>query len=216
MGVDATVFTSVKKQSRAHQAGHLKKVQLLFVGRLTEKKGVRYLVDAMPMVLKECPEVHLLIIGDGEQRAELEKQVAALGLLDSVHFAGGLPNGDLPAYYAAADVFIAPSITAKGGDSEGFGLTLVEASMSGCLVISTKTGGIEDIVQDGKSGFLVPQKDSRALAEKLLYVLAHKKETEMIRENGRTRCLERYDWDVICKRYETVFTRHIFPDTVTS
>ena len=202
MGTDATVFSPEKKNDNIRKKYGIKNKILLFVGRLTEKKGVDYLIDAMPMVLKQCTDVQLLIIGNGERASEFRSQAASYGLSAYVHFLGSIPNVELPAYYAVADIFIAPSIIAKGGDREGFGLTLVEAAMSGCLVISTKTGGIEDIIQDGKTGFLVPQKDAKALAEKILYTFAHEDEIDKMREAARIRCIEKFDWSVIAGRYE--------------
>ncbi len=202
MGVDATVFSPGKNHDAIREQYGIKNKILLFVGRLTEKKGVDYLIDAMPMVLKKCPDTQLLIIGNGELFGDLKEQAVSLDLTSSVHFLGSIPNSELPTYYATVDIFIAPSITAKGGDTEGFGLTLVEAAMSGCLVISTRTGGIEDIIQDGKNGFLVPQKDAKALAEKILYAFTHKGEIDKMRQAGRIRCIEKFDWSVIAGRYE--------------
>ncbi len=212
MGTDAKVFSPEKKNDDIRKKYGIKNKILLFVGRLTEKKGVDYLIDAMPMVLKQCPDTRLLIIGNGERADVLKRQAASYGLFDSIDFLGSIPNSDLPAYYATADIFIAPSITAKGGDTEGFGLTLVEAAMSGCLVISTKTGGIEDIIQDGKTGFLVPQKDAKDLAEKIMYSFAHKDEIDKMREAGRIRCIEKFDWSVIAGRYEELLMQAAMND----
>jgi len=202
MGVDCTVFHPRRKGGLMREKYSITGPFLLYVGRLTEKKGVRYLIDAMPSVLSEIPGAKLLIVGSGELEQELKDQVMARRLNNQVQFAGSIPNANLPAYYAEADIFIGPSIWAEGGDREGFGLTFVEAAMSGCLIIGTKTGGIGDIIQDNSTGFLVPEKDPGALTEKILYAFYHKKETEKIKDAGRTRCIEKYDWLVIAKRYE--------------
>ena len=202
MGTDSTVFRHQKKNEHIKMNFGLGNRVMLFVGRLAEVKGVKFLLDAMLKVQKQYADTQLLIIGNGELFGDLKEQAASLDLTSSVHFLGSIPNSELPTYYATADIFIAPSITAKGGDTEGFGLTLVEAAMSGCLVISTKTGGIEDIIQDGKTGFLVPQKDAKALAEKILYTFTHKGEIDKMREAGRIRCIEKFDWSVIAGRYE--------------
>ena len=139
----------------------------------------------------------------------MKAQVLTLGLSNHVHFTGSVSNKELPEYYAAADIFIGPSIETKKGDTEGFGLTFVEAAMSGCLVIGTKTGGIEDIIQDNETGFLVPEKNVKALTEKIIYAFEYEKKIEKIKQTGRNRCIEKYDWTVITKRYEKLFVQLI-------
>ena len=202
MGADSTFFMYKNRKDHIKMNIGIGNRVILFVGRLSEVKGVKYLIDAMLIVRKQYTNTQLLIIGNGELHGNLKEQAKTAGLTNSVHFLGSIPNVELPAYYAVADIFIAPSIIAKGGDREGFGLTLVEAAMCGCLVISTKTGGIEDIIQDGKTGFLVPQKDAKALAEKILYTFAHEDEIDKMREAARIRCIEKFDWSVIAGRYE--------------
>lgn len=179
------------------------------LARLTEKKGVRYLIDAMPQILKELPGSKLLIVGSGELEKELKGHVVTLGLSNHVRFTGSVCNNDLPEFYATADIFIGPSIEAKSGDTEGFGLTFVESAMSGCLVIGTKTGGIGDIIQDNETGLIVPEKNANALAEKIIYAFEHEKEIQKIKKAARNRCIEKYDWTVITKRYENLFVQLI-------
>ncbi|MEJ2331604.1 MAG: glycosyltransferase, partial [Desulfobulbaceae bacterium] len=87
-----------------------------------------------------------------------------LSISNNVIFTGAIPNNELPAYFATADIFIGPSIKAEGGDTEGFGLTFVEATMSGCIVVGTDVGGIPDIIQEGETGFLVQERDSKAIS----------------------------------------------------
>jgi glycosyltransferase involved in cell wall biosynthesis len=200
MGVDAGLFAAGTDKNK-----HPTSPRLLFVGRLTEKKGVKYLINAMPEVLKRYPDAELIVVGSGELEKRLQEQVKILGLQNSVFFAGSVSNSRLPGYYASADIFIGPSIQAVGGDREGFGLTFVEAAMSGCLVIATNTGGIKDIIQDGSTGLLVPEQDSNALAAKILYALEHRQEVEKIKAEGQRRCIEKYDWSVIYRQYEKVF-----------
>jgi glycosyltransferase involved in cell wall biosynthesis len=205
MGVDSAMFSPNKKNLSIKEKYRIENHLLLYVGRLTEKKGVRYLIDAMPLILHQCPHIKLLIVGNGELGSELQNQVKSQKLDKKVYFIGRLSNTELPAYYATSDIFIGPSIRADGGDTEGFGLTFVEASMSGCLVIGTDTGGIKDIIKDNETGFLVPQKDSEALARRIIYSLEHKDEVKRISRNGRKRCIENYDWKIIADRYANLF-----------
>lgn len=207
MGVNSEIFSPVRTQRKdiINEKYGIKGPCLLYVGRLTEKKGVRYLIDAMCFVLQVFPLAQLLIVGGGELENDLKNQVANLGLGQHVHFVGGVPNKELPEYYAAADIFIGPSIVTKQGDTEGFGLTFVEAAMSGCLVIASDTGGIRDIIQDNVTGFLVPQKNSESLANKIVYALAHQSEILNIKESARKRCVEKYDWIVVSRHYAELF-----------
>lgn len=205
MGVDSILFSADKTDDLIRGRYAVKGPFLLYVGRLTEKKGVRYLIDAMPQVLKEFPSSKLIIIGSGELEEALKVQATSLELTNSIHFTGSVPNSELPEYYATSDIFIGPSIQTEGGDTEGFGLTFVEAAMCGCLVIGTRTGGIGDIIQDNVTGMLVPEKNTEALAEKIIYALEHEKEVEEIKKNSKRQSVDRYDWSVIVKHYEEIF-----------
>lgn len=207
MGVDATAFRPELADPAIRPALGITGAFLLFVGRLSEKKGVRYLLAAMPEVLKSFPDTRLVIIGTGELENDLRTQAGELGLDSEVIFIGAVPNHDLPGYYAAADVFVAPSITGSGGDAEGFGLTFVEAGLSGCLIVGTRSGGINDIIEPGVTGFMVPEKDSAALAELLTTILAAPERYAAIRTEARSRFRRNFDWEVIAARYRGVLEK---------
>jgi glycosyltransferase involved in cell wall biosynthesis len=127
------------------------------VSRLTPIKGLPYLIAAMPDLLRRCPEVHLVIGGDGEQRAELETQAARLGVRARVHFLGFLAE---PArLLAALDVFVLPSL------NEAQGRVLVQAMAVGRPVVATRVGGVPEILDNGRAGVLVPPAEPASLAE---------------------------------------------------
>jgi len=200
MGVDSKRF-SPARQPKNKNRGRENRPKLLFVGRFSEEKGVSYLLQAMPHILKKFPLAKLCLVGAGELGENLKKQAKELQIEDNVEFCGAIPNSELPDYYVAADIFIGPSIHATGGDTEGFGLTFVEASLSGCLVIGTDVGGIGDIIKNGETGFLIPEKDSPAIAEKVIYALLHREEMQTIRKNATRYCQENFDWRVISHKY---------------
>lgn len=214
MGVDAMVFAPQYKTRKIRDRYGMHGPYLLFVGRLTEKKGLLYLIDAMALVVSKIPETKLLVIGHGELEIALKRKVANLGLQDAVHFVGGLSNNDLPEYYASADIFIGPSIRTADGDSEGFGLTFVEAAMSGCLVIGTKTGGIEDIIRDGQTGFLISPEDSTALAEKIQFVIHNSFSLDGMRAQGREEAIEKFEWKRISKMYSNLYLNIISKNSI--
>lgn len=201
MGVDSTAFHPAFVDPTIRQRHGIAGEFLLFVGRLSEKKGVRYLFEAMPRVVERFPGVKLMVIGKGELEEELHGLVSRLALTDQVVFTGAIPNHELPAYYATADVFVGPSIISSGGDTEGFGLTFVEAGLSGCLVIGTRTGGIGDIIEDGKTGFLVEMRDAEALAEAIINGLALQAESRGFGESVRQRLMGKFDWQIIAGKY---------------
>jgi len=205
MGVDSKHFSPDKKNEVLKEKFAISGSFLLYVGRLTEKKGVRYLVDTMPLVLKKNPEAKLIIVGSGELGEDLKQHVVKLGLNEQIQFTGSVPYKDLPKYYATADIFIGPSIVAKSGDTEGFGLTFVEAAMSGCLVIASDIGGIRDIIQDNETGFLVDPLDKSMFADRINYALQPENDLSEIRKNARRHCIEKFEWEVIAGKYMKLF-----------
>lgn len=201
MGVDSTAFHPDFINQDIRQRHNITGEFLLFVGRLSEKKGVCYLLEAMPRVVERFPDAKLLVVGKGELENELRDLAGRLALADQVVFAGAIPNHELPAYYATADVFVGPSIKCSGGDTEGFGLTFVEAGLSGCLVIGTRTGGIGDIIEHGETGFLVEMRDAEALAEVIINGLALQAESREFGGAARQRLKDNFDWQIIAEKY---------------
>ena len=174
---------------------------LLFVGRLVEKKGLRYLIDALPLILKRHPRVCLRVAGDGPEKENLKIQCAKLGISDHVHFLGAVKNELLPALYQTSDVVIFPSVIAEDGDREGFGLVLVEALGCECATVVTDLPAMQDIIVDGKTGLVVPQKSIRQLAEKVILLLDDQKLRQLLGKEGRRFVLKNYDWNIVARQY---------------
>src|SRR3989449_3903457 len=139
---------------------------ILFVGSLVERKGVRYLIDALPLLPTHL-HANLVIIGDGAERTRLEAQVRERGLEHRAEVRGRVAEQELRRAYAAASVLVLPAIVDARGDTEGLGVVLLEAMSYGVPVIGSDLGGITDIVVDGQTGLLVPPQDSAALAAAL-------------------------------------------------
>jgi glycosyltransferase involved in cell wall biosynthesis len=119
--------------------------EVLFIGRLVEKKGLKHLLDAISEAAKTIPGLNLTIIGGGPERDALEKKSVELGIADQVNFLGCKNNTDLPPYYQRAAVFVAPFVTAQSGDEEGYGLVVAEALCCDCPVIVTTIDATRDI-----------------------------------------------------------------------
>lgn len=210
MGVDYSVFSSGSRNSQTNADGnsHINPT-ILFVGRLSEKKGVRYLLEAFALLQEELPEARLTVVGSGEEEWNLLNLAKSLNVSKKINFIGAVHNSELPVIYSKNDIFVAPSILARGGDTEGFGLTLVEASMAGCLVIASDVGGISDIITDGKTGFLVEQKNARAIKEKIIEAISDSTRAKQIADNGKKFSRENFDWICVRNKYAEVILAYL-------
>jgi phosphatidylinositol alpha-1,6-mannosyltransferase len=145
---------------------------LLTVGRLVPRKGHDTVIEAMPVLLRPHPDLHYLVVGEGPERERLERLAADLGVERRVTFTGHLDDADLPACYAASDLFVMVSRERpECGDVEGFGIVYLEASASGRAVVAGRSGGVGDAVEDGCSGLLVRPDDPVALTRAIRRLL---------------------------------------------
>lgn len=138
---------------------------VVFVGRLDEIKGLPVLLDALAAVQQHLPDVQLTLVGDGPDREALQRRAAELGLGDAVHFPGYANSEQVRAHLATADVFVLPSFF------EGIPVSLMEAMASGVPVVASHLPGIAELVDEGRSGHLVPAGDSAGLAARLVELL---------------------------------------------
>ena len=171
------------------------KVKILFVGRLEERKGIQYLVDAIPAVMNECPQARFIIIGDdtinasGGQRsvlADLKNSLKAAGCLDKVTFINRIPLSELPAYYRSADISVVPSLY----DNSPY--TCLEAMSCGRAVIGTSAGGTREYIEDGESGMIVPPRDPQALAGAIIKLIKEPSFRGYLSTNARQRVLDKF------------------------
>ncbi|MFK5971642.1 MAG: glycosyltransferase [Candidatus Marithrix sp.] len=175
------------------------KKSLLFVGRLVEKKGLNFLLEAMPFIIKEHQQVRLTIVGNGIYENQLKQQILDLNINKYVKFLGAINNENLPTIYQKNKIVIFPSIVAADGDREGFGLVLVEALGCECTIIATDLPAMQDILIDNMTGLIVPQKNALAIANKINYLLNNP--SISFGKQGRQYVLPRYDWKIIANKY---------------
>jgi len=175
--------------------------QVLFVGRLVEIKGCRYLIEAWPKVMATEAEARLLIVGDGPERGRLERRVVELKTGDSVRFLGALPQASLPDLYRSSAVVVFPSIVGRGGDREGFGLVPVEALGCECAVVVSDLPAMRDIVQDGETGLVVRRGSSEEIAGAILRLLNNPELATQFGRNGRRHVVRRFEWRWIAAVY---------------
>jgi len=207
MGVDLKNFNKNKKNKKLREIYRIKGPFLLSVGRLAEKKGIKYLVKAMPLILESFPGAKLIVVGDGPERKGLEDLVAGLNLRKNIIFTGKIPENELPEYYATADVFIGPSIVTKSGDTEGLGVVFLEAIASGTIAVGSNVGGIPDIIKDNKTGVLVEQKNPKQLAEKIIFILKNPNLKKQLVKNAQAHINRNYSWDVVAKKFERIYLK---------
>lgn len=178
--------------------------KILFVGRLVERKGVRYLIEAFEIVSKKI-DTTLTIVGDGSEKDNLEKLVGERGLREKINFTGRTSTEELEECYRNCDVFVLPACIDSKGDTEGLGVVLIEAMSYKKPVIASNVGGIVDIVKDRKTGLLVPEKDSEKLAEAIIKIISDKKIACRLAENGEKFVKSRFGWDKIIDKLISVY-----------
>ena len=198
LGVAVERFLSADPSRVAALRHDLGQPLILFVGRLRYYKGLQYLLQA----LTSLRGVHLAVVGTGPMERDWKALAGELGLGGRVHFCGEVPDGDLPAYYHAADLFVLPACER----SEAFGLVQVEAMAAGLPVICTEIGtGTSFVNVHRETGLVVPPCDPHALAEACGALLADEGWRRALGEKGRQRALAEFALDTMVARVEAVY-----------
>jgi len=171
-GTDLHDFAFVDRSGRPEGAP----VRALMVGRIVEKKGHRYAVDAVAGLAREGREVRLVVVGEGEAYHDLRRLRRRLGLGDRVEFAGSTDHAGVRRHMAEADLLVHCSHTPESGDVEGIPNVVVEAQATGLPVVATRHGGIAEAVRHGETGLLVPERDAEALRAAIGHLAADRAE----------------------------------------
>ena len=185
IGVDPTAF--------AQRAEPTAEPVVLHVARLVEKKGTAYLLDAFARIADKHPHARLVVIGAGPLRAKLACRAAELGVAARVSWLGAVAHAEVRSWLARAAVLCLPSCTAANGDAEGLGQALIEAAASGVPVVATRHGGIPEAVEDGRTGYLVRERDADGLAGALDALLASESLRRGFGDAARTFARTRFD-----------------------
>ena len=175
---------------------------ILFVGRFDHTKGVKYLIEAFSMLLKEIPDAKLILVGKGPLEKSLQLSLNIPALKKSVIFYGAASNNELPHIYAASDVVVLPSLI------EGFGIVLLEAMATAKPCVAAKAGGTEDAIEDTVTGFLVPPANPKALFEKLLMLIDDKDLSLKFGNAGRKRVEKMFTWERVAKQTVEYYARN--------
>ena len=217
-GVDAGTFRPdpAARQAIRDRYGLAGRPIVVCVSRLVARKGQDTLLRAWPAVVAQVPDAALLIVGGGSnaktlhqlsQRAGLATSVYAAGQAQqagpgpSVLFTGPVPQGELPAHYAAGDVFSMPCRTRRGGlDVEGLGIVYLEASATGIPVVGGDSGGAPDAIVEGETGYVVGGRDVPALEQRLIALLQDPAGAKAMGEKGRAWVERDWNWDLMASR----------------
>ena len=200
MGLDCRKFSFIPRQ--LHTSGQ---VCLVTVGRLVEKKGIEYGIRAVAKLVKVNQNIEYSIIGDGPLKEDLQQLVQELNVGNIVKLLGWKQQQEIVEILNNSDIFLAPSVTAKDGDQEGIPVVLMEAMAVGLPIISTQHSGIPELIENGVSGFLVPERDVDALAENLSYLIEHPEVWPEMGRAGRAYVEEHYNIDKLNDRLVEVY-----------
>jgi glycosyltransferase involved in cell wall biosynthesis len=195
-------FAEGSSQPRLPRSG--RGFQVVFVGRLVERKGVKHLIHAIARLPAQI-QARLVVIGDGPERQALESSARASGAGDRIEFRGRVSDEELRATYASSDVLVLPSILDARGDTEGLGVVLLEAMSYGVPVIASDIGGITDIVEHEQSGLLVPPGDAARLAQALERLARDPALAQRLGAAGEQRVRRDFGWPEIMAKWDAVY-----------
>jgi phosphatidylinositol alpha-1,6-mannosyltransferase len=205
-GVDVDTFRpDVDGSEVRRRYGLADRPVIVCVSRLVPRKGQDTLLHALPLVQHRIRDVMLLLVGAGRYREELSGLADSLGFADSVVFTGGIPHDELPAHYAAGDVFAMPCRTRRAGmDVEGLGIVFLEASASGLPVVVGNSGGAPDAVLDGRTGYVVDGRSVGAVADRLIQLLTDDALRARLGGAGRAWVEREWRWEVLADRLRSL------------
>lgn len=186
--------------------GNSERVALLTCGRLVEKKGVLDAIEAFARLADRWKNLDFRIVGGGPLRPAVEQAVRRMNLQDRVVLRGALPHAEALEEMQKAHLFLLPSLTASDGDMEGTPTVLLEAQASGVPVVSTYHADIPEVVLDGETGFLVPERDSRALAGRLDHLLRHPDIWPDVGQAGRRHIEQHYNIHREVPKLEAIYS----------
>jgi glycosyltransferase involved in cell wall biosynthesis len=185
LGIDLDGFTPAARDP----AG----VQVVMIGRFVEKKGFEYGLRGFAAAARQEPSLWLTVVGEGEREPALRALVKAEGMGERVTFTGALPHERVARLLATSHILLAPSVVSGAGDRESGLIVVKEASASETVPIGTRHGGIPEIIDDGETGFLVPERDPGALADRLLKLTQDPGLRERMGRAARQKMQREYD-----------------------
>ncbi|MET7470667.1 glycosyltransferase family 4 protein [Micromonospora sp. NPDC005211] len=207
-GVDVdTYHPDVDGKEVRRRLGLADRPVVVCVSRLVPRKGQDMLIRALPAIRRRVPDAALLVVGGGPYRSTLEKLARQTGLERDVVFTGSVPSAELPAHYAAGDVYAMPCRTRNRGlDVEGLGIVYLEASATGLPVVAGDSGGAPDAVREGETGYVVGGRDVAQLADRVATLLADRDLARQFGAAGRAWVEREWRWETQAQRMAALLT----------
>lgn len=199
-GIDCSKFNYVQRHRVLGEP-----VKVLTIARLVEKKGVAFAIDAVSRLVSEGEQIEYTVVGDGMLRKSLQQLIEDMRIEGQVRLVGAKTHEEVNELLVQSHVLMAPSLMAGSGDQEGIPNVLKEAMASGLPVISTFHGGIPELVTDGVSGLLVPERDAGPLADALAYLIRHPERCQEMGQAGRRQVEQKFDTKSLSKRLEGLY-----------
>ena len=190
MGIDCNKFSFTARKLRAKGV-----VEIVTIARLAEKKGVEYAIRAVAKLAKSKTNLNYTIVGDGPLKESLQQLIEELGVDSIIRLVGWKQQQEVIEIINNSDIMLAPSVTSQDGDREGIPVAFMETMAMGLPIISTQHSGIPELIENGVSGFLVPERDVDALAQKLNYLVEHPELWNKMGAAGRAFVEEYYNVD---------------------
>jgi len=182
-------------------------INMVTVCRLIGKKGLTYSICAVAQLIRKYPAIRYDIVGFGPLEQELEQLIERLGVQNHIRLVGRASEDEVAKILDNAHIFLLASVTAKSGDEEGIPNALKEAMARGIPVVSTYHSGIPELVDDGVSGFLVPQRDVKMLAKKIEYLINNSSLWYKMGLAGHNKVKDEYDKEKVNDRLVSIFKR---------
>lgn len=197
-------FGDAAEPALLDQLGLTGKIVLGFIGSFYAYEGLLLLLDALPEIVRQRPEVRLLLVGGGPQQAEIEQKIQALGLADWVVMPGRVPHDQVQRYYNLVDIFVYPRLSMRLTDLVT-PLKPLEAMAQGRLLVASDVGGHHELIEDRRTGYLFSAGDQAALASTVLEALADRSHWDDIRRAGRHYVEQIRNWQTSVARYRAVY-----------
>lgn len=201
-GIDVEHFSPQDSSSLRRELGIDSKKVIVSVGRLVHRKGQDHLIEAMPEILKNIPDAHLLMVGQGPYLEHLAKLVAIHKVENHVSFIGRIQYAELPRFICAGDLFAMPSRSRLAGlEVEGLGIVYLEASACGLPVVAGNSGGAPDAVVEGVTGLVVDGTNNGQIAAAIISLLNDPQRAQTMGAAGRQWIIENWRWELWSTRF---------------
>lgn len=199
-GIDCSKFEYLQRQRKPSDL-----IKVLTIARLVEKKGVAFAIEAVSRLVSKGEQIEYTVVGDGMLRESLQLLIEGMGVERQVKLLGWKTHEEVKRLLGEVHVLVAPSLTSENGDQEGIPNAIKEAMATGLPVISTFHSGIPELVTDGVSGLLVPEKDAASIADALAYLIRHPEICDEMGRAGRKQVEQKFDTNTLNKKLEGLY-----------